>query len=284
RPTTCLVPQSPDGPEQAFFSRRDATVFLISLCLSQIRTERVEHPWNAKLCRSFAPIEPCSRDSNICYWPIDRAPSHSTSTARHKGRTDCVTNTSRHVFPAPAPDCSRQAHRPADPRRAQGLLRQRANVSVMAQLHRHPRRAGHWHAQLRRPRGLHLGLSLHGCRHVDHDICAGDVSLAREVDTDQGPGRLRRPVRPDLPGHHSLVGRRGQLCPPHHGPVQEAEERLGAGAQRWALGQSGAIGTDEGTRTTCGVQASPRVMEHQGILAVFNGGLCALGIDRMKCH
>lgn len=115
---------------------------------------------------------------------------------------------------------SRQAHRPADPRRAQGLLRQRANLPVMAQLHCDPRRAGHWHAQLWRPGGLHLGLPLHGRRHADHDICAGDVPLESKVNTSEGPGRLRRPVRPDLPGHHPVAGRRRQLCPPHHGPVQ----------------------------------------------------------------
>lgn len=86
----------------------------------------------------------------------------------------------------------------------------------MAQLHRYPRRPRDRHAQLWRPARLHLGLPLHRRCHGNHGVCARDVPLARKIDTNEGPGRLRRPLRSDLSGHHPAPRRGGQLCPEDH--------------------------------------------------------------------
>ena len=62
-----------------------------------------------------------------------------------------VSTQCSHHFLNPSPDnkTSRQAHRPPKSRRAQGLLRQRAYLPLMAQLHRHPRRPRRRSSQFR---------------------------------------------------------------------------------------------------------------------------------------
>lgn len=110
----------------------------------------------------------------------------------------------------------RQAHCPTDARRAQGLLRQRAHVPVVAELHRHPRCPGHRHAELRRPARLHLRLPVHRRRHADHAIRAVYLPLAGEIDSCEGPSRVRRPLRPHRPGYHLVAGRHRQLRAPDH--------------------------------------------------------------------
>jgi len=86
----------------------------------------------------------------------------------------------------------------------------------MAQLHRDPRRPGHWHAQLWWPAGLHIVLHIYWRGDGHHDIRVIHLPLASKVYQNAGPGRLWRPLRPDFPGHHPAVGRYRQLRAAHY--------------------------------------------------------------------
>ncbi len=118
-------------------------------------------------------------------------PNHSSRPPRVRPWNRFTAHRAHHALPLlTRARPSRQAHRPPNPSRAQSLLRQRAHVPIMAQLHRHHRRPGHWHAQLWRPGRLHLRLSLHRRRHAHHDLRPHHLPLACQVDTHEGPGWL----------------------------------------------------------------------------------------------
>lgn len=73
---------------------------------------------------------------------------------------------------------SRKANCYSHPRRAQGLLRQRAYLPLVAQLHRRHWRSCHRSAQLWRPNWPHLGWPLHPGRHDHHVLRSRHIPLA----------------------------------------------------------------------------------------------------------
>lgn len=76
--------------------------------------------------------------------PVQQQWGYTTSSCRANlsFRLRRVRQTS--TFIQTKTDYPRQAHCPSHPRRAQGLLRQRAYLPLMAQFHRYSRRSRHW--------------------------------------------------------------------------------------------------------------------------------------------
>lgn len=112
---------------------------------------------------------------------------------------------------SPANPQSRQTNRPPNPGRAQSLLRERANLPLMAQFHRDPRRPRSGTPQLRRPHRSHLRRPFHRHRHGGHDLRRGNISLASAKYPTPRPERIRRSFRSDNPGYCLVGGRCGEF-------------------------------------------------------------------------
>jgi hypothetical protein len=111
------------------FSRAVPLLHQHLLAISQIHTASSTLTFTQFLSRGQSTVVMSSQPL------LQTAPGKTQSTLSH---------------PRPRLTYPRQAHRPAYPRRAQSLLRQRAYLPLMAQLHRHPRRPRNWAPQLRR--------------------------------------------------------------------------------------------------------------------------------------
>lgn len=90
----------------------------------------------------------------------------------------------------------------------------------MAQLHRHPRRSRHRPAQLWRQRRSHQRRVVHGRRHGHDDLRLGHIPLASTEYQDEGPGRVRRQIRPLRIGGGAVGGRGGEFCAEGNGNVR----------------------------------------------------------------
>ena len=97
-------------------------------------------------CRQLPTAAPRHRLSELSFTSSGAIKRRHVDSASPPDRSGCVADARRARLSVHVLIASRQAHCPPHPRRAQGLLRQRAYLPFMAQLHRRPRRLGHWSA------------------------------------------------------------------------------------------------------------------------------------------
>lgn len=126
--------------------------------------------------KPFPPPPPTSPSPNLSYYKLNIV-NHLDSpclypTTKSKG--------TKNALPTPPPIRPGKTHRNPHPRRTKSLLRQRTNLLILSQLHRHPRRLSHRPPQFRRHCRPHISRTIHAGGHGYDGVCADHISLAGE--------------------------------------------------------------------------------------------------------